>query len=285
MKTGEGLRRPSRLSRACADWFDATETYEDRPMDFASPDTADTPSARRTPRGALPVSARAHRTTYHHGDLRNALLQEAIARVTVHGYRALVGREIALALGVAPASAYRHFPSHGHLLASVARMAREDLAQHLLRASTVAASGAIGVTSTVDMAMHRFDAIGRAYVAYAQAFPHRFEIAFANLGVPPDAPDDPSAWHVLTASLQALVDVGAMDARLLAIAPYVAWSAVHGLTGILADAGAARHVWETGAATPATHTAPSEDGAAAIIEGVLDAVKRALGLPVTLPPE
>ena len=74
-------------------------------MDFASPDTADTPSARRTPRGALPVSARAHRTTYHHGDLRNALLQEAIARVTVHGYRALVGREIALALGVAPAAA------------------------------------------------------------------------------------------------------------------------------------------------------------------------------------
>ena len=254
-------------------------------MDIASPDTADTSTTRRRPRGALPVGARVHRTTYHHGDLRNALVEEAFARVTVHGYRALVGREIAVALGVAPASTYRHFPSHGHLLASVARRAREDLAHHLLCASTLTAPGALAATSTVQLAMDRFDAIGRAYVAYAQAFPHRFEVAFANLGVPSDPPDDPSAWHVLTASLQDLVDVGAMDTRLLPIAPYVAWSAVHGLTGILADAGAARHAWDKGAPMPATHSAPSDDTAAAIIDGVLDAVKRALGLPATLPPD
>ncbi|NDE75774.1 MAG: TetR family transcriptional regulator, partial [Proteobacteria bacterium] len=42
-------------------------------------------------------------------------------RVEVTGLRGLVGREVSAAVGVTPSAAYRHFPSHGHLLAAVSR--------------------------------------------------------------------------------------------------------------------------------------------------------------------
>lgn len=244
-----------------------------------------------TPGGANEAdapTARVPRSAYHHGDLRNALLEEASARVTTHGYRAVVGRDVAQAVGVAPSAVYRHFPSQSHLLAAVARKAREALARHLQAAASQVSARDGVARDPVDEALARFDAIGRAYVSFAQASPQLFEVAFANLGAPPDAPDDPSAWQVLTTSLHTLASVGAMDARHLAIAPYVAWTAVHGLAGILGGAVTAgqsgnqfvpRNESCEDGAVPNGQAAANAEVVTVIIDGVLDAVKRSLGLP------
>jgi len=67
---------------------------------------------------------------YHHGDLGNALLNEALRRVTEHEPRSIVGRQVALAAKVAPSAAYRYVASHGHFLAVVSRWAREAHLSH-----------------------------------------------------------------------------------------------------------------------------------------------------------
>jgi AcrR family transcriptional regulator len=64
---------------------------------------------------------------YHHGDLTNALLAAALARVEQDGADAVSLRDLAQALGVSRAAPYRHFPDRDALLAAVAARGFEDL--------------------------------------------------------------------------------------------------------------------------------------------------------------
>ena len=57
---------------------------------------------------------------YHHGDLRNAIIQEATARARESGEKAIVLREIAPAIGVSATAAYRHFTNRQQLVEEVA---------------------------------------------------------------------------------------------------------------------------------------------------------------------
>lgn len=57
---------------------------------------------------------------YHHGDLRNALIQTAIALLPQHGVAGLSMRAVAKAAGVSHAAPYRHFRDKTDLLESVA---------------------------------------------------------------------------------------------------------------------------------------------------------------------
>ncbi len=76
-------------------------------------------------------AARKPRRTYHHGNLRRALLDEALATIRDHGVEALTLREIGARLGVSRSALYRHFADKRALLTAVAtegfRMLRERL--------------------------------------------------------------------------------------------------------------------------------------------------------------
>src|SRR5256885_14536758 len=63
---------------------------------------------------------RSQRDTYHHGDLRNALIDVALTQIAVEGARALSLREVARAAGVSHTASYRHFPNKESLLAAIA---------------------------------------------------------------------------------------------------------------------------------------------------------------------
>ncbi|HUJ07119.1 MAG TPA: TetR family transcriptional regulator, partial [Streptosporangiaceae bacterium] len=56
------------------------------------------------------------RTSYHHGDLPNALADAATEMARVGGPDAIVLRAAARAAGVSAAAAYRHFADHDELL-------------------------------------------------------------------------------------------------------------------------------------------------------------------------
>src|SRR5262245_45006102 len=68
---------------------------------------------------------------YHHGDLRRALLQEALRTIHANGVQALTLRAVGQQLGVSRTALYRHFADKSALLAAVAgegfRTLREDL--------------------------------------------------------------------------------------------------------------------------------------------------------------
>ena len=69
---------------------------------------------------SLPTAGGAvKKKAYRHGDLRNAIIQEATARARALGEKAIVLREIAPVIGVSGTAAYRHFASRQKLVEEV----------------------------------------------------------------------------------------------------------------------------------------------------------------------
>lgn len=67
--------------------------------------------------------------SYHHGDLRNAIIAEATARARVDGEKAIILREIAPQLGVSATAAYRHFTNRQQLVEEVSAKGFEAMAE------------------------------------------------------------------------------------------------------------------------------------------------------------
>lgn len=163
------------------------------------------------------------RSTYHHGDLRSALLAEARELARWRGPDAVTLREVARRLEVSPAAIYRHVPDREALLGEVAHLARQDLAQRMLDEVDW-----VDDTDARTRAIRRFRAIGRGYLDLAQEEPNLLATAFLPIAPPSGTSDGPSPWHVLAAGLDELVATGAMPIERRAGAEMVAWSAVHG---------------------------------------------------------
>ena len=108
----------------------------------------------------MPVSRarprRKPRDRYHHGDLRRALLDEALRTIQQDGVEALTLRTIGLALGVSRTALYRHFADKRALLSAVATEGFR-----MLRARLVEAWRSSGLREFNDM--------GVAYVRFAIA--------------------------------------------------------------------------------------------------------------------
>ena len=172
------------------------------------------------------------RATYHHGDLRNALVAAASTAVRAAGPHDLSVREIAREVGVSPNAAYRHFAGRDELLATVAEGARGAVGAAM-------AAGRAQVPPSDDaltLARARLAAVGRGYVEYAVAEPGLFGVAF---GEPPQgkgAPGcvgGPDPWSMLQGALDELDAAGGLGLRGRAYADTAAWAAVHGLALLL----------------------------------------------------
>jgi AcrR family transcriptional regulator len=156
--------------------------------------------------------------TYHHGDLRSALLEAGLTALAEGGELSL--RALAREAGVSPTAVYRHFPDKGALLAALAAEGLAKLATAQREASERAGGGAAG-----------FSATGAAYVRFALDHPALFRLVFAH---PPeghrlDKPD--AAMTMLRANAEALAPPGT-DARLFALR---AWAIAHGLAMLMLD--------------------------------------------------
>jgi AcrR family transcriptional regulator len=77
--------------------------------------------------------ARGGRRRYHHGDLREALIETSIELLGERDIQAFSMAEASRRLGVAVAAPYRHFADREDLLAAVAVRAAELLGQQLAR--------------------------------------------------------------------------------------------------------------------------------------------------------
>jgi len=104
---------------------------------------------------------------YHHGDLRASLLAAAARWLDEHGAATLTLRELARAAGVSHAAPYHHFASLDDLLAGVAELAFDRLADAMAAASADAGSP---LDALLDIA--------QAYVREALAHPAQFRLMF-----------------------------------------------------------------------------------------------------------
>src|SRR5580658_8867580 len=87
------------------------------------------------PRNAAAAVAVAKGRAYHHGDLRNGLLDAARTILEEESLAALTLRAVARKAGVSHAAPYRHFPSHEALLVELSIEGFDELREILIEAA------------------------------------------------------------------------------------------------------------------------------------------------------
>jgi AcrR family transcriptional regulator len=107
----------------------------------------------------------ANKQSYHHGDLRTALIETGLRLLEANADGEIGLREVARETGVSATAVYRHFPDKSALLAALASEGFEKLAdvQEAAGAREKSRDGA-------------FRAIGQAYVYFALANPALFRL-------------------------------------------------------------------------------------------------------------
>src|SRR3984893_8890004 len=176
---------------------------------------------------------------YHHGSLRSALVQASIALAREGGPDRVILREAARAAGVSHSAAYRHFADREALLAEVASFARNELAAEMRRR-----------VNRVKDPRRRLRAVGTAYIDFALSEPGLFRTAFTSHPATSRGAEDGRAtgredpsqttaiadpYDVLGQVLDEAQAAGLLDPSRRPGAEIGAWSAVHGLAGLLLD--------------------------------------------------
>lgn len=116
---------------------------------------------------------------YHHGNLRQALVQAALKLIAERGPTGFTLSEAAKDAGVTPAAVYRHFAGRDDLIAECARQGYAifaDLLEHAWNAGKPSSLAAFG-------------AVGRAYLAFARKFPGHYMAMFESGVVPNRNPE------------------------------------------------------------------------------------------------
>jgi AcrR family transcriptional regulator len=111
-----------------------------------------------------------HRRGYHHGNLREALMQAALALIGEKGPSGFTFAEAARSAGVSPAAPYRHFRDRDALMAEVATRGFEVFVKELEQAWD-------GGRPEPRQAFIR---LGRAYLGFARAEPAYYSAMFDN---------------------------------------------------------------------------------------------------------
>ena len=165
---------------------------------------------------------------YHHGNLREALVEAAVDVVREGGPEALALRELARRVGVSHNAAYRHFADREALVEVVAEKAMEALVATVRRRL----DGVVD-DDPVRRARRRLVEIGAGYVEFALTESGLFRLLFTAYPEPPagkesEASEDP--YGMLNAALDDLVAVGYLSAADRVGADVTCWAAVHGFS-------------------------------------------------------
>lgn len=115
------------------------------------------------------------REQYHHGNLREALIQAALALIAERGISGFAVAELARAVGVSAAAPYRHFRDRDAVLAEVSRRGFEALEADMR--SAVAARLADPVAALEACAQAHLAFAGREGPVYGAMFDPHFPIA------------------------------------------------------------------------------------------------------------
>jgi AcrR family transcriptional regulator len=165
---------------------------------------------------------------YHHGDLRRALLEEAVRIISRKGVDGLTLRSVGERPGVSRTAMYRHFADKSALLAAVASEGFRMLRLQLLDA-----------WEQHGRSLDAFAEMGRAYVGFAVANPAHYRVMFGGrveAGGDPDlAREGAGAFQVLVDAIIALQKNGTVRAENpLRFAQFI-WATVHGVAMLAID--------------------------------------------------
>ena len=163
------------------------------------------------------------RKPYHHGNLREVLLDTAIQLISEVGPVGFTLREVARRAGVSHNAPYRHFRDRDDLMATVATQGFRELTQAMLRAAGHASGP-----------LERLKLAGLAYVKFALLRPEHFTVMFdAPASIRTAHADSTQAAEEAFGTLVNFVRSCQDEGQLPSGGPdefaLVAWSMVHGV--------------------------------------------------------
>jgi AcrR family transcriptional regulator len=175
------------------------------------------------------------RRGYHHGNLKEALVEAALKLIAEHGPSGFTFADASRSAGVSPAAPYRHFRDRGELMADVARRGFERFEAALAKSWNEGRPDP----------MTAFQRLGQAYLAFARTEP-AFYSAMFEAGVSPDANAElqvagDRAFGVLrqaTEQLAATLPKGQRPPSLM-MALHI-WAMAHGIASLFARGDQAR---------------------------------------------
>lgn len=175
---------------------------------------------------------KALKRAYHHGDLRNALVAEALHLLEKSGTSDFTLRDLAKRVGVSYAAPYAHFEDKRALLAATAAGGADQLTAALLE-------GMRGKTDPVE----QFIGMGQAYVQFGIDHPSLYRLMFTAWELTPqDKHKYPELQAASERSFKTLTDMlermqasgflrpGMVEADALSI-----WAQVHGVAMLAID--------------------------------------------------
>jgi len=173
---------------------------------------------------------------YHHGNLKEALVQAALDLIAEKGPGGFTFAEAARSAGVSPAAPYRHFRDRDELLASIALRGFEQFESVLIAAWDDGRPDLITA----------FERLGRAYLLFARDEPAfysaMFESGLSLDGNPQLLAASERAFAVIRMTaerLAALTPAGMPRPPALMVALHI-WSMSHGIASLFSRGDAAR---------------------------------------------
>ncbi|MBU1175333.1 MAG: TetR/AcrR family transcriptional regulator [Alphaproteobacteria bacterium] len=182
-----------------------------------------------------PKNGQTGRRGYHHGNLREALINTALSLISEKGAAGFTIAEAARAAGVSPAAPYRHFKDRDALLAEVAEQGFNVFAKGL---SDAWAGGE-------PIPRVAFQRVAEAYLAFAREEPSYFAAMFES-GLsfklfPPLQEASERAFGVLRDACEAVIATLPAERRppSMMMALHI-WSLSHGIAALFARGDEAR---------------------------------------------
>ena len=167
------------------------------------------------------------RRGYHHGNLKEALLEAARRFIAERGIGGFALVDAARLVGVSPAALYRHFRGREALLEELAGRGFAELAARLARALT-----------SRGTPLERFTRMGEAYLAFAEEEPAYYAAIFETRGLQGQAPETgppgrPSPFDLLVEALQSTFadGFGGVAPKFIALE---VWALAHGIATLSA---------------------------------------------------
>jgi AcrR family transcriptional regulator len=176
----------------------------------------------------MDTSGKAPGSRYHHGALRQALLEAGLALMEREGPECLTLRSLATAVGVSHAAPAHHFATLTGLRTALAAIGYHRFGDAMAQAC----AGAAGPEARLREA-------GRAYLAFALRQPGLFRLMFTKELLDWTNPDLAAAAAASRAQLSNLCGPAAKRLRLAPAArpalEHLVWAAVHGQAQLAID--------------------------------------------------
>lgn len=167
--------------------------------------------------------------TYHHGNLRQALIDAAIVQIRNHGADKVSLRGIAREVGVSQSAPYRHFADKAELLTAIANQGYQLLGKVMRH----------HYDTHQDAPIIALKGAGISYIEFAKTHPEMYRLMFGvmarQLKQTSEEVNPKEGYCVLKDIICAGIELGQFKAFPVETLAFTTWSVVHGFASLLLD--------------------------------------------------